>query len=929
MKEILNSEQKEAVFTTQGPLLIIAGPGSGKTKTLVARTIHLLENNVKPSEIFLTTFSRKAANELFIRITESLREKQLDINIKDMYIGTMHSIFMRLIEENIEYSNYISDITRLDDIDQRFFIFINLKHFEKLSGYKKFFSLIPCRNKWEKARKILEFLDALNENMIDLERLKLNSEAINFLYLAQIKYKELLISDNVIDFSNMQRKLLNILLNHPNVLEKLNEKIKYIMVDEYQDTNIIQEKIIFLLGENYKNICVVGDDDQSIYRFRGANVQNILNFPQKFENCKIINLKTNYRSELDIIRFSKNWMRRLDWNGNRYEKDINFPKDKPVSKTLSVIRIGGENDKKWCENIYKFISILKNTNKIDDYNQIAFLSHGLQDMRIKELTHYLNSKGINTYSPRIKNFYDKEEIKLIIGAILVFYPQTKILVFDGTNATKQIYHYYKNAIEELKIKLKDDVNLHKFLVKKRKEIINLKSYPNLKEAFYELLQFKTFKKYFEFEEKSELELYNTHNIAMFLEILDKYEKLTKISEINEENINKYLRYFFMTYLRYLYDYKKSTYENEENFPKNAIPFLTIHQSKGLEFPIVLIDSLYSKPYVEREKTYETELKQKLKIKEDDETLKNNNYFDFWRLYYVGFSRAKDLLVLTSPEQKKGNSKVPSEIFAPFFYNAFEWNDSYHFKIDELNISKLNNEKPHKFLSYSSNINLYDFCPKKYNLIRNFKFIPYDNKGIEYGVFFHKLLEKINNYIITNQILPADDIIDKLIDEVKIIEKDKVLNFNIDSMKKSAEKYLKYTNLDEIKYSEYKVYNLEKDYVLEGVIDLVKETKDTYDIVDFKTGKYNKNQTKNYKRQLAIYKYLLSKELKDKEIRAFLYFDTLDYPYLEVKIDEQNISSEIEKFNNTTNLLLSNVFPKRTYDKNCEKCEFKYLCKEEN
>lgn len=207
------------------------------------------------------------------------------------------------------------------------------------------------------------------------------------------------------DFTTIQRELYRI-LHREEVLEKLQNRIEYIMIDEYQDTNTIQEKIIFMLGAKKENICVVGDDDQGIYRFRGATVRNILRFPERFEKgrCKKINLDINYRSHEDIIRFCNRWIKLINWREFRYEKEIVPPEDKEFSKTSGVIRIGGDSEKHWKDNIYKFIKKLYTTKKISDYSQVAFLFRSVQNPNVKELKNYLEECGIPIYSPRSKDF---------------------------------------------------------------------------------------------------------------------------------------------------------------------------------------------------------------------------------------------------------------------------------------------------------------------------------------------------------------------------------------------------------------------------------------------------------------------------------------------------------------------------------------------
>ena len=358
MKNIdLNIEQRKAVESTEGPLLIIAGAGSGKTRVLVERTLNLLVNKkVAPEKILISTFTDRASKELIGRITKRLDEHNEKINIGNIYIGTLHSIFLRLIDEYIEFSNFKEGYRVLEDMDQDFFIYSKLKYFKELQGYNEFFTGDNfCRNTWERAKKLKYWLNKINETGRTLDYIKDDSnERVVFLRDAHKLYENLLIEDNVLDFASIQREIYRMLSTKEEVLREVQEKIEYIMIDEYQDTNIIQEKIIFLIGEKRKNICVVGDDDQGIYRFRGATVRNIIEFPSRFTDveCKTIILNKNYRSHRDIITFCNRWINLINWRGFRYEKNIEPLEEREYSDRAGVVRIGGNSDRAW-----KYISL--------------------------------------------------------------------------------------------------------------------------------------------------------------------------------------------------------------------------------------------------------------------------------------------------------------------------------------------------------------------------------------------------------------------------------------------------------------------------------------------------------------------------------------------------------------------------------------------
>lgn len=279
-----NEGQRCAISTTDGPVLITAGPGTGKTYTLVQRAIYLIEEKgVSPEEIFIATFTEKAAKELITRITNELANRNISLNVNDMYVGTFHSICLRIIKDHLEYTRLKKNYRLLDTFDQQYMVFREIHRFRNIPNIDV---VMPKGGAWKWAQAICELSNNLTEELVDIESMKADSD-IEISSLAKIvnEYQMMLAEENLIDFSAIQTECFRLLIENTNVLEELRSNIKYIMVDEYQDTNYIQEQIVFLLGL-HENICVVGDDDQGLYRFRGATIRNILEFPSKFEKGK-------------------------------------------------------------------------------------------------------------------------------------------------------------------------------------------------------------------------------------------------------------------------------------------------------------------------------------------------------------------------------------------------------------------------------------------------------------------------------------------------------------------------------------------------------------------------------------------------------------------------------------------------------------------
>lgn len=440
----INPNQLEAITTTEGPVLIIAGPGSGKTFTLVERVTHLItQKNINPNNILISTFTEKAAKEIITRISNRLTELKIDVNINEMYIGTLHSICLKVLKDNLEYTRLKKNYRTLDQFEQQYFIYQKIKEFLDLEGYEFLYKNNKIPKPWKQSEFIAKYVNKLSEENINPNKLNnFNDCKIKPLGKVYSKYLELLEEENLIDFSTIQTEAYRLLENNPNVSSKLQEQIKYLMIDEYQDTNSIQEKIIFKLCGDKNNICVVGDDDQGLYRFRGATIRNILEFPKNFkQECKVIKLNTNYRSHPDIIDFYNKWIGEKKWSGFRYNKKI-IPRDGDFTDNPAVIKVVGEDlEKNWHEEILDFINELKTSNKLDDLNQIAFLFSSVKNDKVIKLAQFLEGNCIPVYSPRANVFFDREEIKYIIGAMMMVFPQ-----WQGIRKDEVLWEYYEECI---------------------------------------------------------------------------------------------------------------------------------------------------------------------------------------------------------------------------------------------------------------------------------------------------------------------------------------------------------------------------------------------------------------------------------------------------------------------------------------------------
>ncbi len=598
-----NEAQRSAISTIDGPLLIIAGPGTGKTYTLVKRIVYLItEKDVLPEEIMIATFTEKAAKELITRITNELYAIGVFVNLNEMYIGTFHSICLRILKDHLEYTRIKKNYRMLDNFEQQYMVFQKINRFRNLPCFDVIFD--KKQGAWRQAGEIVKYVNNLAEELVDIDEMQGDADE-HIVAVANImkQYNTLMEDENLIDFSSIQTEAYKLLIEKPSILEEIQQKIKYVMVDEYQDTNYIQELLVFLIAGKNKNICVVGDDDQGLYRFRGATIRNILEFPGHFAEgeCKQVKLVTNYRSERQIIDFYNKWMSTTDgraydfmWKNFRFEKKIVPPEGKKDAK-VGVIKCSGRDLlDDWYEQVYSFITQLKSSGVLTDYNQIAVLCKSVKGDKIIGMVEYLEEHGIKVYSPRSEMFFERKEIKQVIGCMILCFPEyvRKLQQRDFSYDFENLYKYYDTqciaAARKLILQYRD--TLGKWIAEKMHKHANLRR-DNADYAFtgllYQLLQFEPFSTYLGIDMKSGvIDERPARNLSILSSILGKYEYLHRIDVFTEKNIIESVERFFNMYFRFLFDGGITEYEDDSEYaPSGCVSFMTIHQSKGMEFPI--------------------------------------------------------------------------------------------------------------------------------------------------------------------------------------------------------------------------------------------------------------------------------------------------------------------------------------------------------
>lgn len=953
----LNPQQTEAVKATEGPLLIIAGPGSGKTKTLVDRIVYLVLKGTPAENIMVATFTEKAAKELITRVSNKLLELDLKVNLNEMYIGTLHSIFLRFLEENREFTRLKRNYRLLDQFDQKYMLFRNINDYLKIDGHEALLGNHMV-NRWEKASDLIYYLSIVSEECLDIEKLcKGEEEEIRAIGEFYKIYQKQLEEENAMDFSTIQTETLYLLEKQPKILEELQEKIQYIMVDEYQDTNTIQERILFLLAGKRQNICVVGDDDQGLYRFRGATIRNILEFPANFPKgkCKQVSLTTNYRSHPDIIRFYNSWMQEQDWKEGakqfRYPKNIE-PRDGEFIENPSVIKVSNDRSQEdYYKEVLQFIRSLEAKSVLKDHNQIAFLFRSVKNDKVIALAKYLEENGIDVFSPRSALFFERDEIQLLLGAIIFIFPNLFEDLKWKDDAQLEVWDKYLTWKKKFANALREDPEKHRAILqwcqKRAKEHLTLSG--NTTYAFaalvYQLLEFPMFADHLAVNmNDSKIRLRSAYNIALLTKLLFKFEYIYNISVLTPTYLKKNLQDLFNTYLRYIIDGGIEEYEDFDEFaPSGCVSFMTIHQSKGLEFPIVFVGSLNLNPTRQHDEV-DAILQNKYYHKPPFEPLDRIEFFDFLRLYYTAFSRPQNLLVLTTYE-KSGQGRSPSKYFEKLYAPLKSWRDS-SFAIEKLELEKIKPVNIKQEYSFTSHILLYENCPLQYKFYKELEFTEVRTGGVLGGSLLHQTIEDIHKAVLRGepQLLTDTNITDWFNTNYYLLSKSQRSYLHQGQLDALLKQILRYRDKQSgkwhlIKAAEVNVSLVKEAYILKGTIDLIEGENGTVELVDFKSGdKPDVNTTEprikqtlaQYRRQLEVYAHLVEERTGQKVSKMHLYYpkEEAGSPYVTFKANKDNVSQTIAVFDEVVNKI-----EKKNYDmqhvvkseKQCGDCDMRYHC----
>lgn len=951
----INPQQQAAISTTHGPLLIIAGPGSGKTFTLVERIVSLLtEHGVSADQLMVVTFTDKAAQELTTRISNRLEEIGQSINLNEMYLGTFHAICLRWLDDHREYTRLKHNYTLLDEFDQHYFVYQRFSEYEALPGISHLLGDPTSASAWVRCETLIRRINQVSEEAIDLDQLLAAPDPdIQALGHAARLYFQQLEAENALDFSTIQREALRLLQTYPAVRDELRAQIAYVMVDEYQDTNTIQERILLeLVGSGAPNVCVVGDDDQGIYRFRGATIRNILQFGEGFATQRQqVSLETNYRSHPGIIDFCSRWMAGIDWEHDgqrfRYHKTLR-PCDEPFHAMPSVVRLGARSDTAWHEEILAFLLALRTEGQLTDWNQVAFLFRSVKNPKVRALASFLEEHDIPVYAPRANQFFDREEIRLMLGALIFLFPQFPVARKWKPDAHLAIWDYYDQECfrpfaEELR--KPEQAALRQWAQVKRHQHGGIAANTDyaFSGLFYELLQFPLFSHYLD-EDLLKAGLQRSRamrNLGLFSQLLGKFEYLHKITVLGPEYLTRNLQQLFNRFLLFLHEGGINEYEDEAEYaPSGHVSFLTIHQAKGLEFPVVIVGSLNAVP--RRQHTdVDERLEQGYLVRPPFEPLEQTKHYDFRRLYYTAFSRAQNLLVLTASERWQGNGRNPSSPLKDLYTGLPSWRDSSLCLADlPLQTVKLANLK--REYSFTSHLTLYENCAEQYRFFRTLDFAPVRRNSILFGTLVHQTIEDIHRTVLRGEEWRLSE------DQIRAW-----FDSNYAEITRSARVYLapaprqtalnqvlayyrrEHNDWSHIRDAEVDVSLIKPDYILVGTIDLIAGIDGSVELVDFKTERKldvndpkDRDKLNRYRRQLEVYAHIVENRTGHAVSKTHLYYtgEEAGNPYITFPRDGQSIDQTVHTFDTVVRRIEANDYaiPARPTTL-CKNCDMRAYC----
>jgi superfamily I DNA/RNA helicase len=639
IKNELNPEQGKAATTINGPVLVLAGAGTGKTRVITFRIAYMLDQGILPEHILGLTFTNKAAKEMKERLAQLVNAEAA----RQVTLGTFHSFCIKILRKEIRALNYTTSFTVADDTDQRGLV-------------KQAMAELGFNSEMIDPKSISSYISDLKNRLITPEHAARIADGVVDARKAAVYrgYQELLENQNMIDFDDMLMFVVKIFDENPDVLKRYRTTYQYVMVDEYQDTNDAQFKLLKMLVEKHQNLCVVGDDDQSIYGWRGANISNILDFPQMFNHTTEIRLEQNYRSTNNILA-SANAV--ISGNSNRFDKKL--WSDRGDGEKVKLIK--NSNADSEAQFIADYIEELKANNSRLKYSDFALLYRSNHLSRVLE--NVLRRSSIPYRLVGGQEFFKRKEVKDAVAYLkLIVNPKEdqSLLRILGTpprglgnkavNRLKELQHVAFMPFSEL---MADGAFLDSMSTAARKSASEfsacLKKHQNI------------------FREPGMLtqKVRNYLDEIGYLHGLQRIYKDIKDAQKRQDNVLEFMSAILdfernadqpPTLAEYLESYallEENDRTDDEEDNNNSVTLSTIHASKGLEYPVVFLPAMEKNIFPHERSEMEKRLEEEL------------------RLFYVAITRAKDHLIISYSSERTQRGRSSRQRPSPFLENLPE------------------------------------------------------------------------------------------------------------------------------------------------------------------------------------------------------------------------------------------------------------------
>ena len=871
----LTKEQWQVTNHISGPLRVVAGPGSGKSLTLILRAVNLLASgHALPQNIAISTFSRSAARELSDRFATVSRALGGDPAWLDTQITTIHGFCQKLLRE--QGSHIIPPaLTVLDDLGRIAFIDSRLHEISTKAERAELFR--QWRSPADAIRGLTRAFDQIVDLSVDPSALAsaengLHS-AIGSVYLG---YEQALKGAGMADFSHLLKWARDLLAD--DEMAQIPEQC-YALVDEFQDSNRLQEEIFRLWTARSRNLMVVGDDDQSIYGFRGARPNNLVTFPDRVAECETITLTINFRSHEGIVAASENFMRGVRGNATDGSAEDPVPAaTRPVQEDYpSVVAVDGRNPRDEADQLALLFSRLKWDGMVADYDQIALLLHSVRDDVIRPYTDAFRARGIPYSVRRQDRLFDRPEVKNMVGCLAIVFDA---LTEDGSGSDAMagaFRRYLRAAVKGVWASTPRDSALYRALIRWPAQIRDAAQsgtslQRSLHDYLYALLSIAPFA-------EAQRNPLSGQYLGLWSRCVEAFHAHYGYRTISGKQVSALKHDFFERFLPLVY--LEPGWQSVGTVSETAgrVQIMTVHQSKGREFPVAAVGSLAHEPGVRK-----AGLDFAAYVPEHEATATDApDTMEPWRCKYTAFTRAQRLLVLTG-------CRKPPPVLRPLWDSLPRWSRRTH---RELSAQRFPLHRPSAtppVFSVTGDLGRYERCPRQYMYFRKWGFAYPRTGSNTIGDIVHGSIDAIHR-----NALRGVSIDERRIRET-VAQQSAAAHANSDVGQAALQQVARYVRenqfaFDSILASELPLRSDEGDYRLTGRVDLISENAGFLEITDFKTGDRAAtapHRQAEFERQLLLYAHMAEQRLGRPVSRARIYWT--DEPNLETAIEYVDVDA---------------------------------------